>query len=86
MSLDTGRQTGSEGAELHPQQATRDVAQVAEDRRGTKAVLEARGIHVRFTTRAGTACVLNDMGFACHEGEMMGLVGESGSGKTVGGL
>jgi peptide/nickel transport system ATP-binding protein len=84
VSLDTGRQTGSEVAEMHPQQATRaDVAQVAEDRRGTEAVLEARGIHVRFTTRAGTACVLNDMGFACREGEMTGLVGESGSGKTV---
>jgi len=46
-------------------------------------ILEVRGVDVHFTTRAGTAHVLNDMGFACERGQMIGLVGESGSGKTV---
>jgi oligopeptide/dipeptide ABC transporter ATP-binding protein len=46
-------------------------------------ILEARGISVEFRTRAGTAHVLNDMGFVCHRGQLIGLVGESGSGKSV---
>lgn len=49
----------------------------------TDAILEVRGINIQFTTRAGTARVLNDMSFTCHRGQIIGVVGESGSGKTV---
>jgi len=56
---------------------------MAEQRSEADAILEAKGICLQFATRAGTACVLNDMGLVCRSGEVMGLVGESGSGKTV---
>jgi peptide/nickel transport system ATP-binding protein len=46
-------------------------------------VLEARDLCVEFTTKAGTAKVLNSMTIACRDGQTVGLVGESGSGKTV---
>jgi oligopeptide/dipeptide ABC transporter ATP-binding protein len=46
-------------------------------------VLEVNDIHLQFETSAGSTRVLNDMGFVCRRGQMVGLVGESGSGKTV---
>jgi oligopeptide/dipeptide ABC transporter ATP-binding protein len=46
-------------------------------------VLEAHELHVKFTTKAGTAQVLNNMTMLCYRGQTLGVVGESGSGKTI---
>jgi peptide/nickel transport system ATP-binding protein len=47
-------------------------------------LLEARGIGVEFTTRAGTvAAALDGVDVAVRAGEILALVGESGSGKTT---
>ena len=50
----------------------------------TDALLEAAGVGVEFTTRAGTvATALDGVDVAVRAGEILALVGESGSGKTT---
>ncbi len=68
---EVGIESGNHGIQSHTTAAKTD------------AILEARGINIQFTSRAGTARVLNDMSFTCHRGQMIGVVGESGSGKTL---
>jgi peptide/nickel transport system ATP-binding protein len=47
-------------------------------------LLEARGVHVEFATRAGViARALDGVDLQVHRGEILALVGESGSGKTT---
>ncbi|TIC86604.1 ABC transporter ATP-binding protein [Nocardioides sp. GY 10127] len=46
-------------------------------------VLEARGVSVRFRTRAGEARALDGADLRVRAGEIVALVGESGSGKTT---
>ena len=47
-------------------------------------LLEAAGVGVEFTTRAGTvATALDGVDVAVRAGEILALVGESGSGKTT---
>ncbi|MEP6814008.1 MAG: ABC transporter ATP-binding protein [Marmoricola sp.] len=47
-------------------------------------LLEARGVHVEFTTRSGTvARALDGVDLAVQAGEIVAIVGESGSGKTT---
>ena len=46
-------------------------------------VLEVRGLSVSFQTHSGMLPAVEDVGFALHPGDILGVVGESGSGKTV---
>ena len=50
---------------------------------GAKPVLDVRGLKTIFRTRAGEIHAVNDVSFALHAGELLGVVGESGSGKSV---
>ncbi len=51
---------------------------------GVMPLLEAAGVGVRFTTRAGNvATALDDVDVEVRPGEILALVGESGSGKTT---
>lgn len=45
--------------------------------------IEARGLGVRFRTRAGLVQALTDATFSLEGGEVLVVIGESGSGKTV---
>ena len=47
------------------------------------ALLDVRNLSVEFAMPGGRLRAVDDVSFALHEGEVMGLVGESGSGKTV---
>ncbi|MDH7499153.1 MAG: ABC transporter ATP-binding protein [candidate division NC10 bacterium] len=46
-------------------------------------LLEVRGLHTDFYTRAGTVRAVEGVSFSLSPGEILGLVGESGCGKTV---
>lgn len=46
-------------------------------------LLEVKNLTVRFHTDEGTVYAVNDVSYALHEGETLGIVGESGSGKSV---
>lgn len=46
-------------------------------------LLEVEKLSLEFRTRSGVVHALEDVGFAVHKGETVGLVGESGSGKSV---
>jgi len=49
----------------------------------TQPILEVRNLRVEFPTRRGTLVALNDVSFAIHPGEVLGVVGESGAGKSM---
>ena len=46
-------------------------------------VLAVEGLTVRLAAHPDRSSILDDVGFAVAEGEMLGIVGESGSGKSV---
>ena len=50
---------------------------------GGAPLLELRGLHVSFATRAGEVPAVRGVDLALRAGETLALVGESGSGKTV---
>jgi peptide/nickel transport system permease protein len=50
---------------------------------GAPPVLAVDGLTVELATSAGWLRVVDDMSFAIHAGETLGLVGESGGGKTM---
>ncbi|WP_426231680.1 ABC transporter ATP-binding protein [Pararhizobium sp. DWP3-4] len=49
----------------------------------TKQLLSVNNLSIDFLTRRGCVKALEDVTFAVHEGEILGIVGESGSGKSV---
>ena len=50
--------------------------------RAMAALLECRGLNVRFRTDTGTVAAVSDLDFDLEPGECLGIVGESGSGKS----
>ncbi|HEX5504362.1 MAG TPA: ABC transporter ATP-binding protein [Thermomicrobiales bacterium] len=50
------------------------------------ALLRVQGLTTRFFTDDGVVHAVEDVSFAVHPGEVLGLVGESGCGKSVTGL
>jgi peptide/nickel transport system ATP-binding protein len=50
------------------------------------ALLEVRGLTVRFPTSDGVVQAVSDVTFSLRRGETLGVVGESGSGKSVSNL
>jgi peptide/nickel transport system ATP-binding protein len=49
----------------------------------TQPLLDVRNLRVEFPTRRGTLVALDDVSFAIHPGEVLGVVGESGAGKSM---
>ena len=47
------------------------------------ALLEVKGLEVRFPMRQGELTALRDVSFSLDKGERLGIVGESGAGKSV---
>jgi peptide/nickel transport system ATP-binding protein len=50
------------------------------------ALLDVRGLTVRFPSSAGEVTAVNDLSFQAHAGETLAIIGESGCGKSVTGL
>ena len=50
------------------------------------ALLEVKGLEVRFPMRQGELTALRDVSFSLDKGERLGIVGESGAGKSVTGF
>ena len=46
-------------------------------------LLSIRGLSVKFPTKHGPVCAVNQISFDLRQGEILGIVGESGSGKSV---
>ena len=46
-------------------------------------LLEVRNLSISFETHSGVLPAIEDVSFALHPGDILGVVGESGSGKTV---
>ncbi len=62
-----------------------DLETIEGQRRTTRrgdVQLEADGLTMRYTTRAGDVSAVEDVSFTLHKGEALGIVGESGCGKT----
>ena len=49
-------------------------------------VLEVEGLKTYFFTRKGVVKAVDEVSFALHPGEILGLVGESGAGKSITGF
>ena len=49
----------------------------------SQALLDVRNLRVEFPTRRGTLVAVDDVSFAVHPGEVLGVVGESGAGKSL---
>jgi peptide/nickel transport system ATP-binding protein len=51
--------------------------------RERKAILQVKGLRTSFFTDDGEIPAVDNIDFAVHEGEVLGIVGESGCGKSV---
>lgn len=63
--------------------STVDEAGMEKDMWEPQKVLEVRNLNAYYREGRARRQILQDVSFALHEGEIVGLVGESGSGKTT---
>lgn len=63
--------------------STVDEAGMEKDMWEPRKVLEVRNLNAYYREGRARRRILQDVSFALHEGEIVGLVGESGSGKTT---